>query len=197
MRSNTKEKIKKVAFSLFASNGYEATTMNQIAAGVGIKKPAIYTYFNGKEELFLSIYEELEKDYRSYMEKVLDTARNIEEIEQKLYYIFEQYILYFAQSKKVSAFWNRILFFPPASLKDKLYLKIFSNENYFKEEFKKIFQQGMNQGVIRKAPVEVMLLSYYSIREGFLLFSTLLNEKLKEQKIKFAWQDYWMGIKKR
>jgi len=56
LSDSTKEKIKKTALSLFAQRGYHGTTMSDIAKLVGIKTPSIYAHFNGKEELFYSVY---------------------------------------------------------------------------------------------------------------------------------------------
>lgn len=40
---------------LWASTRYEALTLQQVAQGVGLSKPALYAYFPTKEELFLSL----------------------------------------------------------------------------------------------------------------------------------------------
>ena len=49
---DTKENIVKTALRLFLQNGYEKTSMNDIAREVGISKPAIYHHFKNKDELF-------------------------------------------------------------------------------------------------------------------------------------------------
>jgi AcrR family transcriptional regulator len=51
---STRSRLKETAFSLFAAYGYESTTMSQIANAIGIKKPTLYSYYESKEELFLS-----------------------------------------------------------------------------------------------------------------------------------------------
>jgi len=50
--THTKKQIAKAALQLFLQNGYERTSLNQIAARVGITKPAIYHHFRNKDELF-------------------------------------------------------------------------------------------------------------------------------------------------
>ena len=49
---DTKESIVRTALELFLKNGYERTSLNQLAREVGITKPAIYHYFKSKDELF-------------------------------------------------------------------------------------------------------------------------------------------------
>lgn len=43
-----------VAGRLFAADGYNATSMDEIAAGVGITKPMLYAYFGSKQGLYLA-----------------------------------------------------------------------------------------------------------------------------------------------
>lgn len=44
---------------IFGTRGYRATSMNEIAAGVGLSKPTLYHYFRNKEELLVRIYSEV------------------------------------------------------------------------------------------------------------------------------------------
>ena len=49
--SKTKEKILKQALKLFATKGYKATTVRDIAGAVGIKQSALYNHFKNKDEI--------------------------------------------------------------------------------------------------------------------------------------------------
>lgn len=200
MRNQTKEKIKEVAFALFAAKGYEATTIADIAAGVGVTKPALYAHFTGKEALFLSIHEDIEDDYNSYMNHVFQEA-GLMDIPQKLYYLFERYLVYFLKSTDKNAFWYRVMLFPPQDLKDKLALRVIRNEEQFSQRMHQIFGAGMQQGIIRSGSIEIMAANYYSLREGQLLFASFFlkskeyNEEKVVERIKAVWADYWQGIK--
>ena len=48
---STKEKILDAALSLFAENGYDGTSVEQIAGIVGIKAPSLYKHYKGKEDI--------------------------------------------------------------------------------------------------------------------------------------------------
>lgn len=50
-----KSEIIGAAVEVFADRGYEAGSMRQIAARVGVSEPALYRHFPGKEALFLGI----------------------------------------------------------------------------------------------------------------------------------------------
>lgn len=46
------------ARDLFASKGFEATRMDEVAAAVGVTKPAVYRYFPGKDQLISALLEQ-------------------------------------------------------------------------------------------------------------------------------------------
>jgi AcrR family transcriptional regulator len=54
----TKARIEQVARREFARQGFDATSIRQIAAEARITKPVLYYYFKNKRDLFLSLLEE-------------------------------------------------------------------------------------------------------------------------------------------
>lgn len=54
----TRAKLIDVARRLFAKNGMEETTMNDIAVASGKGRRTLYTYFKSKDELFYAVCEE-------------------------------------------------------------------------------------------------------------------------------------------
>ncbi len=60
--SKTRQKIVDVARQLFAKNGLEKTTMNDIATSSGKGRRTLYTYFKNKEDVYYAVIEsELER----------------------------------------------------------------------------------------------------------------------------------------
>ena len=60
--SKTRQKLVDVARQLFAKNGLENTTMNDIAVASGKGRRTLYTYFKSKEEVYYAVIEgELER----------------------------------------------------------------------------------------------------------------------------------------
>lgn len=45
--------------AIFSRRGFRATSMNEIAAAVGLSKPTLYHYFRSKEELLVRIYSDV------------------------------------------------------------------------------------------------------------------------------------------
>ena len=64
--SKTRQKLVDVARQLFAKNGLENTTMNDIAMQSGKGRRTLYTYFKSKEEIYYAVIEgELERSTNS------------------------------------------------------------------------------------------------------------------------------------
>ncbi len=55
--SKTRDKLIDVARRLFAKNGMDDTTMNDIAVASGKGRRTLYTYFKSKEEIFYAVIE--------------------------------------------------------------------------------------------------------------------------------------------
>ncbi|MCK6579591.1 MAG: TetR/AcrR family transcriptional regulator [Anaerolineae bacterium] len=58
----TRQAILTTALSLFATKGYEATTMRDIAAEAAVSLGLAYRYFDSKEALILALYQQMAED---------------------------------------------------------------------------------------------------------------------------------------
>jgi AcrR family transcriptional regulator len=56
-RRETLQRIADVAMELFVANGYEATTLDEIAAAAGISRRTFFHYFESKDDLLLAHVE--------------------------------------------------------------------------------------------------------------------------------------------
>lgn len=189
----TKEKIKNVGLSIFAGNGYEAATMNEIAKGVNIRKPSLYSHFESKDELFFSIFLDLAYEYHSHLKQWTAEAGKMPE-EEALFFLFEKYISYFTENPEKSSFWNRVLFFTPSRLHDEIYETIHNIESEFQENLRALLDIGMKQGTIKSGNTDDLIMSFRSLRSGVLAFLQL-NTGLTREKVRTIWEHYWFGIK--
>ncbi|MER6495258.1 TetR/AcrR family transcriptional regulator [Streptomyces griseorubiginosus] len=58
-RGNTRQRIQDVALELFAEQGYEKTSLREIAEHLDVTKAALYYHFKTKEEILVSVYDDL------------------------------------------------------------------------------------------------------------------------------------------
>lgn len=66
-RSDTRDRLLEEAITLFSERGFEATTMRDLAASVGVKAPAIYNHFDSKEEILATAIAWALDQFRAYV----------------------------------------------------------------------------------------------------------------------------------
>jgi AcrR family transcriptional regulator len=66
-RGGTRERIQAIALELFAEQGYEKTSLREIAERLGVTKAALYYHFKSKEDIVRSFVE----DYRAELQQVI------------------------------------------------------------------------------------------------------------------------------
>ncbi|MFF5536847.1 TetR/AcrR family transcriptional regulator [Streptomyces cinerochromogenes] len=67
-RGNTRQRIQDVALELFAEQGYEKTSLREIAERLDVTKAALYYHFKTKEEIIVSLFEDLTKPIENLIE---------------------------------------------------------------------------------------------------------------------------------
>jgi TetR/AcrR family transcriptional regulator len=83
MQVHTRDLILDAAESLFASQGYQATTIKQVAAVVGVQGPALYKHFASKRALFEEVLERLFTPFTSLLAEGAATGGSQREIMQQ------------------------------------------------------------------------------------------------------------------
>ncbi|WP_225638616.1 TetR/AcrR family transcriptional regulator [Streptomyces solaniscabiei] len=67
-RGDTRQRIQDVALELFAEQGYEKTSLREIAERLHVTKAALYYHFKTKEEILVSIFEDLSRPIEDLIE---------------------------------------------------------------------------------------------------------------------------------
>lgn len=97
--NKTKRKIFEASMKLFAEKGYDATSIEEITATVGVAKGTLYYHFSSKEEIFQFLVEEGVKLLTnsitiktSKLENSIDKIRAIVLIEIKVLAKYENFM---------------------------------------------------------------------------------------------------------
>ncbi len=72
--SGTRERILAIALDLFVEQGYEETSLRQIAERVGVTKAALYYHFRSKDEILLTLHEPVHELMRNAMVRLENPA---------------------------------------------------------------------------------------------------------------------------
>ena len=97
--NKTKRKIFETSMKLFAQKGYDATSIEEITATVGVAKGTLYYHFSSKEEIFNFLVEEGMKLLKnsidikiSKLDNVIDKLRAVMLIQIKIIAKYEDFM---------------------------------------------------------------------------------------------------------
>ena len=65
-RGNTKQEILEASLELFSVQGFEATSISQIANAVGIRKASLYSHFENKQAILDALVKQVLEQYETH-----------------------------------------------------------------------------------------------------------------------------------
>ena len=165
--NKTKRKIFETSMKLFAEKGYDATSIEEITATVGVAKGTLYYHFSSKEEIFNFLVEEGIKllqnsidiktsKYTNYIDKV----KAIVLIEIKIVQNYENLITILLSQ-----------FYGKEARNQKCQMHVYE----YIEKIEKIVKEGISKGEIKQGDPKAIASEIYG-----LICSTLVY-KLRKQ----------------
>jgi AcrR family transcriptional regulator len=112
---STEENILNVAREVFMRNGFNGTTMQQIADEAGINKSLLHYYYRSKEKLFGQIFAEVFSQFIPELGKIFMTDKSLEE---KIRAFVDSYIERFIRNPLIPIFVMQELSSNPQHLAD-------------------------------------------------------------------------------
>lgn len=88
--SSTKEKIFYVAIDMFATNGFAAVSMRDIAEAVGIKPASIYNHFASKDAILAELITFITETTHSYYKRLGEMIKGCECLEDVFESLFAE-----------------------------------------------------------------------------------------------------------
>lgn len=107
MINETNDKIRYTSYKFFLEKGYEATNIRDICKMVNIKPSSLYFYYKSKQELFLSLYDEIWSQKIEFFKKIEDGNH---ELSYK--YLYTMSIEYYSKNILNEKFLLRYHLFP-------------------------------------------------------------------------------------
>jgi len=102
-RGDTRARIQEVALELFAEQGYERTSLREVAERLGVTKAALYYHFKSKEDIVRSFTE----DYFGRIDALVAWGREQPSSAQTASELLDRYITIVMESGEVFRFLER------------------------------------------------------------------------------------------
>lgn len=177
----------------FALRGYEGASLAHIAKDVGIKKQSIYTYFAGKDDLFLQICEDACKFEISMVMEDLVLAKD-KPIKNILYNFLEQSMERYAKYDSTK-FMLGNAFLPPVHLREQVMSELYSYLDKLEELFIPIFNKAKEAGEISSMIDEEMATAAFLAVLDSLFVEMLYGDAHRlKKRFHASWYLFWCGL---
>lgn len=200
--AETRDKILNEALKLFMKNGYEKTSLNDIAQKIEITKPALYYYFKNKDELFLEVTNMFVSVMNQTFNAMLESADNIKTLLENMFCSLEEVIKYY-QSVIIdveddTALLRSYFFIYDAMKKFPDFRKKLSSiYSGCAKVGNELFLKAKDEGVIRD-DLDYKTVSYElnALVEGLLLMN-IINAEINLNEIgRKIFENYWKRLEK-
>ena len=167
--NKTKRKIFETSMKLFAEKGYDATSIEEITATVGVAKGTLYYHFSSKEEIFNFLVEEGIKLLQNSVDiktakfsNYIDKIKSIILIQIKIVAKYEDLITIL-----LSQFWGH----------EQRHQKCRKHILEYINQIENIVIKGMEQGQIKKGDAQAVASEIYGLICSSLVYKTRNNEQ--------------------
>ncbi len=153
-----RERLLREAAALFGDRGYAGTDIAELASRAGVSKGSIYTYFEGKDDLYLHVCRDGLARSRAAVFGGLEPSWDVyQQIDQ----IFRAGAEFVRQSPEYVVLYINVASPGMARFAEQLTAEV---EGHTADHLKQIIRQGMDQGIVRaEVDVEVAAFTINSI----------------------------------
>jgi len=190
MTMATKAEIKDSAYYCFAHYGYEGTTMQDIAKAVGLKKQSLYSHFQSKEELYLTVLQEQQRKVIGEIKASLVKLRG-KPLEDLLKGLFNSYVSIFLD-REMLLLWKRTLIYFGSDNKTLINAgdTMTSPWDMMNDDFYQLLE-GYFRHLNDESSFRTFLISYMLMIQGYLDWMLVMGHN--ETAWSAVWKNYWNG----
>ena len=149
-RQAIRDQILRVAADLFRERGYRASTVDDIAARLGMSKASLYTYFRAKEEMLAAISRATIAAFTR--ELALVSASSLSP-EDKLRRVVREHVRFVIANRSFLT----VFFSEEASLPPRLARALAAQKDRYDKGVEAIVVEGIRSGVFRDAPPRLVV----------------------------------------
>ncbi|WP_211745661.1 TetR/AcrR family transcriptional regulator [Paenibacillus sp. Marseille-Q4541] len=189
----TRNKLKEAAMLLFGEKGYDGTALSEIAKAVGVKTPAIYAFYENKEDLFITAFKEAMQAYNLFIQELSGDGDTVK-AKANLYGVLLRQYQFSVKSRETNLFVLRTLLFPPSFLKDGIEEAFADSDQLLSKTIEQFMLQGMEEGSIPDQPVQPLVDAFLNLMDGLSMQFFYYNSKeVFERKLESAFSMFWRG----
>lgn len=141
-RGITRDELLQAAAELFARKGYRATSLEDVADTLGVKKTTIYHYVRSKEVLLVDIYETMLDLIETRLRPISRAGLPPDE---RLRRLIHAYIEIMAERAAMSTTWTR----EESNLSQENLLRILRRSRQLEKLFEGVIEEGQAKGLFR------------------------------------------------
>jgi len=185
-------KIKQAALIQFANDGYDGTALASIASAVGIKKQSIYTHFANKDQLFLTVLQEVLDREKKSLATFFQQTEDLK-FDEALYQFVNRYNIQYEVNPDTK-FLLRMCYLPPSHLYEKVMTSIYKYFDEIEEIMTKFF---LNKAKGLSVSIKEAVIAYIGLIDSVLVELLYSGRERFERRLAACWKIYWRGISER
>jgi AcrR family transcriptional regulator len=145
-----RQHILRAAADLFRERGYRATTLDHIAARLGMSKATLYAYFRAKEEILAAISRQTIESFTHELGVVLRSGLSPED---KLRRIVREHVRYVIANRSFLT----VFFSEETNLPARFARALASQKDRYDKGVESVVADGIRQGVFRNVPPRLVV----------------------------------------
>jgi AcrR family transcriptional regulator len=149
-RKAARDQILRAAADLFRERGYPASTVDLIAARLGMSKASLYTHFRAKEEMLAAISRETIEAFTRDLSLVLASHLSAPD---KLRRIVRQHVQFVIANRSFLT----VFFGEEANLPARFARALAAQKDRYDKGVERIVQEGIRAGVFRDVPPRLVV----------------------------------------